>query len=83
MCRFFGFKLCTITTFMILLKPHVWRKSGSRVKDKNTLGQSDCKISKLWYLKIIGCRKLIFCYKIDDVILREWGQECPKMLLKL
>ena len=27
--RFFGFKSCTIITFMILLKLHVWEKSGS------------------------------------------------------
>ena len=40
MCRFFGFKSCTIMTFMILLKPHVWEKSGSEVKCKNALGQS-------------------------------------------
>ena len=25
MCRFSGFKSCTIMTFMILLKPHVWK----------------------------------------------------------
>ena len=41
MCRFFGFKSCIIITFMILLKPHVWEKSGSRVKYKNALSQSD------------------------------------------
>ena len=27
MCRFFGFKSCTIVTFMILFKPHFWEKS--------------------------------------------------------
>ena len=47
MCRFFGFKLCTIMTFMIQLKPHVWKKSCSWVKCKNYLGQSDCRIFKL------------------------------------
>ena len=46
MCRFFGFKSCTIMTFMILLKPHVW-ESGSPVKCKNALGQSGCRIFKL------------------------------------
>ena len=37
-------------TFMNLLKPHVWGKSGSCVKCKNALGQSDCRIFKLQYL---------------------------------
>ena len=49
---------------MILLKPHVWEKSGSRVKCKNALGQSDT------YLLML---------QIDDVILHEWGQACPGM----
>ena len=31
---------------MILLEPHVWEKSGSRVKYKNALGQSDFGIFK-------------------------------------
>ena len=46
-CRFFGFKLCIIMTFMILLKPHVWEKSGSRFKCQNAIGQSDCRMFKL------------------------------------
>ena len=33
--RFFVFKLCTTMAFMILLKPHVRKKSGFRVKCKN------------------------------------------------
>ena len=37
---FFGFKSCTLMTFMILLKPHVWEKYGPRVKCKNAFGQS-------------------------------------------
>ena len=40
MCRFFEFKSCTLITFMILLKPHVWEKYGPRVKCKNAFGQS-------------------------------------------
>ena len=43
----FGFKSCTIMTFMILPKPHIWQKSGSRVKCKNALSQSDCKAFKV------------------------------------
>ena len=44
---FFGFKSCTIMTFIILLKPHVWEKSRSWVKCKNGVSQSDCRIFKL------------------------------------
>ena len=29
------------------LKPHLWEKSGSRVKYKNAVGQSDCSVFKL------------------------------------
>ena len=47
MCRFFGFKSCTIMNLIILLKRHVWEKSGSQVKCKNALGQSECRIFKL------------------------------------
>ena len=32
MWRFFGFKSCPLIAFMILLKPHVYKKSGSWVK---------------------------------------------------
>ena len=46
-CRFFGFKLCTIMTFMILLKTYIWEKYGFWVKCKNALDQSDCKNFKL------------------------------------
>ena len=47
MRKFVGFKSCTIMIFVILLKPHVWEKSGSQVKCKNPLNQSDCRIFKL------------------------------------
>ena len=88
MCRFFGFKSCTIITFMILLKPHIWEKSGFHIKFKNALGKSDCSIFKLRYLKIYQRYKVDFLYagiyllklQIDDVILHEWGQACPGML---
>ena len=51
MYRFFGFKPCTRMAFMILLKLHVWEKSGSQAKCKNVLNQSDCRIFELQYLK--------------------------------
>ena len=51
MCVFFEFRSCTIMTFVILLKLHVLEKSVSWVKCKNALGQSDCRIFRLWYLK--------------------------------
>ena len=87
-CRFFGFKSCTIVTNMILLKLHAWKKSGSQVKFKNALGQSDCRIlisQKLWYLKNYWSYKIDFLHagtyllklQNDDVILNEWGQACP------
>ena len=46
MCKFFEYKSCTVKTFMILLKPYFWEKSGSWVKCKNALDQSDCRIFK-------------------------------------
>ena len=46
-CKFCQFKSCTVIAFMILLKLHVWEKSDSRVKYKNTFSQSDCRIFKL------------------------------------
>ena len=64
MCRFFGFKSCTIMTFMILLKRYVWEKSGSQVKSNNALGQLDCRIFKLNISKTIGGMKLIFCMQV-------------------
>ena len=72
-------------TFMVLLKPHVWEKSGSLVKCKNILSQSDCRIFKLWYLKNCRRYKVDFCHagayllklQIDDVILGWCGQACP------
>ena len=60
-------------TFMILLKPYVWEKSGSRVKRKNALSQSDCRILEL---QTVGVTKMIFLHtgvyllklQIDDMI---------------
>ena len=81
MCGFFGFKSCTIMTFMILLKPHVWGKSGSRIKCKNAFSQLDCRIFKRYYLKNYWTNKVdffasryIYMWKvqIDDVILHDW-----------
>ena len=51
MCRFFGFKSCTI----------IWEKPGSRVKYKNALDQSDCRI---FISKTIAGIKLIFCMQV-------------------
>ena len=50
-CRLFGFKSCTIMTYVILLKLHVWEKSGSQVKCKilsanQIAGYSNFNISK-------------------------------------
>ena len=46
-CIVFEFKSCTIMTFMIVLKLHIWAKSGSGVKCKNALSLPDCRIFKL------------------------------------
>ena len=70
---------------MILLKPHVWEKSGSQFKSKNAPGPSDCKIFKLQYLKNYFRYKVGFVHVIsyllklqfDHVILHEWCQACP------
>ena len=78
-------------TFMILLKPHVWEKSGSRVKCKNALNQSVSRSFEHQYLKNYWRYKVDFLHagtyllklQIDDVILYDWGQACPKRLLKL
>ena len=68
-------------TFMILLKLYVWEKSASWVKHKNALGQSDCRIFKLWYLKGIYQVYISGTYllklQIDDVILDGHGQAYP------
>ena len=72
---------------MILLKPHVWEKSDSRVKRKNALGQSDCRIFKLSYLINYWSYKVDFLHvgtylstlQIDDEILDGRGQTCPGM----
>ena len=67
MCRFFGFKSCTIVTYMILLKLHAWKKPGSQVKFKML---SINQIAGFLYLKnfdiskTIGVIKLIFCMQV-------------------
>ena len=86
MCRFFGFKSCTIMTFMILLKLYVWKKSDSQVKCKNALCQSDCRIFKLYYLKdyrrhkvnLLHAGTYLLKLQINNVILGGRGQACPK-----
>ena len=47
-------------TFMILLKPHVRGKSGSRIKYKNAFSQLDCRIFKRYYLKNYWSNKVDF-----------------------
>ena len=80
-------------TFNVLLKWHVWEKSGSRVKCKNALRQSDSSIFKLTYFKNYWRYKVDFLHAgtyllklpLDDVILHEWGQACsgmPKEVIK-
>ena len=75
---------------MILLKLNIWEKSDSRV---NALGQSDCRISKLQYLKNYWRYKVNFLYagtyllelQIDDKILVWRGQAylgMPKQAIK-
>ena len=67
-------------TFMILLKPHVCEKSGSQVKGKNALSQSDCRVFKLYYPKNYWSYKVdlllagTYLLKLqnDDVIIHEW-----------
>ena len=86
MCRFFGFKSCTIITFMIVLKLLVWEKSDSWVKC-----QSECRIFKLWYMKNYWSYEVDFLHagtyllklQIDYVISYEWYQAYPKRLKKL
>ena len=78
-------------TFMILLKPHVWEKSGSWIKCKNGLSQSDSRIFKLEYLKSCQRYRIEFLdagtylpkLQINDVILNEWCQACPDMLKEI
>ena len=72
---------------MILLKPHVWKKPGSRVKCRNNLSHSDCRIFKLehvlnyWRYKVdfLNVGTYLLKLQIDDVVLHEWGQVCPGM----
>ena len=71
--------------FMILLKPYVWEKSGSQVKCKNVLGQSDCRIFKLlknyWRNKVYFLHAGTYLLKlqIDDLILGGRGQASAGM----
>ena len=75
-------------TSIILLKPHVWEKSGSRVKCRNALNKSVCRIFKLQYLKNYWRYKVGFLHagtyllkiQIDDVVLGGRGQAYPCML---
>ena len=87
MCRFFRFKSCSIMTYMILLKLHVWEESVCRVKCKTAFSQSCYGTFKLYYLKNYWKYKADFLYagtyqlklQIDDVILDEWVQAYPGM----
>ena len=62
-------------------------KSGSRVKCRNALGQSDCRMFKLEYLKnycrykayFVHAVKYLLNLQIDDVILGGRSQACPWM----
>ena len=64
MCRFFGFKSCTIVTFMIMLKPHVYETPGSRVKYKNALANQIAGFLNFNISKTIGGIKLIFWMQV-------------------
>ena len=71
-------------TFIILLKSYVWEKSGSQVKCKNALGQSDCRIFKFSYLKnykvdFLHAGIYLLKLQIHFVILGGHGQACPGM----
>ena len=69
---------------MIMLKPHVWEKSDSPVKCKNALGQSNYRIFKLQYLKNYWSYNVDFLHAGLYLLMLqiEWGQACPKTLLK-
>ena len=62
MCRFLGFKSCTLVTFMIMLKPHVYEIPGSWVKYKNALNNQIAGFLNFNISKTIGGIKLIFWY---------------------
>ena len=75
--------------FMILLKPHVWEKSGSRVKCKNALDQSDCNLKNYWkykveflhagtYLLKLHAAPCLLKLYIDHVRLGGCGQACQR-----
>ena len=58
---------------MILLKPHVSEKSGSRIEYKNALGQSDCRIFKaIRNQKISDCNVWKY-FSWNEVINRNFG----------
>ena len=86
MCRFFGVQLCIIKTACL--------GKICRVKCKNALSQSDCRIFKLEYLKNYWRYKVYFLHvgtyllklQIDDVILDGHVQAClaiPKGAIKM
>ena len=64
--------------------------SGSQVKCKNALGQSDCRIFELYYLKnylrykvnLFHAGTYLLRLQVDDVILGGCGQACPRRPLK-
>ena len=62
---FFGYTTCIIMAHMILLKLHLWEKSGSWVKYKNTLSRSDGRIFLNFNIsKTIARVKLIFWMQV-------------------
>ena len=62
-CRFFGFKSCTIMTFIILLKHHVWEKSASWVNAKMLLISQITGFLNFNISKTIGGIKLLLLGK--------------------
>ena len=73
---------------MILLKPHVRQKSG--LNAKMLLANQNAEFLKFNISGTIGDATFIFLHEgayllilqIDDLILHEWVQACPKMLLE-
>ena len=87
MCRFFGFKSCTMVTFMILLKLHVWEKSDSQVNAKMLSANQIAGFLNFNVSKTVGGIKLIFLHtgtyqlklQIYPAILGGHGQAYPGM----
>ena len=61
-CKLYGFKSLTIMTFMIVLKQHVWEKSGSRVNAKMLLANQISGFLNLKISKTIGGIKWVFLH---------------------